>query len=321
VSIRICLVTGGAGFIGSHLVEALVRRGVRVRVLDNLSSGDRQRLVSVAASVEWIDGDVADPATVRQAVAGVECVFHQAALASVPLSVDRPLDVHHACATGTITLLDAARLAGVRRVIYAASSSAYGEQSAACLRESDMPAPVSPYAAAKLAGEYYCRAFFHTYGLETVGLRYFNVYGPRQDPHSSYAAVVPRFITTMLRGQPPIVFGDGRQTRDFIYVEDVVRGNLLAAESPAEAVAGKVFNLASGRATDLLTLIASLNWHLGTAIPPQHDPPRIGDVRDSLADITLARRMLGFDPQVGIDEGLRRSIEYYRRLASGSAGN
>lgn len=308
------LVTGGAGFIGSHLVDALVARGDKVRVLDNLSTGHRANLAEVADYVEFIHGDINDPAAVQQAVEGVDCVFHQAALASVPMSVDRPLEVHAACGTGTVQLLDAARRAKVRRVVYAASSSAYGEQAFAALRETDVPAPVSPYAAAKLTGELYCQAFYHTFGLETVGLRYFNVFGPRQDPQSEYSAVIPKFITLLLAGQSPIVFGDGRQTRDFTFVANIVHGNLLAAD--ADGVAGKTINLANGRAIDLLTLIDALNRLMNTEVKPVHEPPRLGDVRDSLADITLARRLLGYDMQVDLDEGLRRSIDYYRSLIS-----
>jgi UDP-glucose 4-epimerase len=308
------LVTGGAGFIGSHIVEALVRRGDTVRVLDNLCMGHRQNLAAVADRIELIESDLTDAATVARAVKGVDCIFHQAALASVPLSVERPLDTNAACVTGTLTLLDQARRAGVRRVVYAASSSAYGNQPSASNRETDLPMPLSPYAAAKLAAEYYCQAFFHTYGLETVCLRYFNVFGPRQDPNSPYSAVIPLFITRMLAGEPPIVFGDGMQSRDFTYVENVVHGNLRAAE--ADGAAGRTFNLANGRATTLLELIAGLNKMLGTQITAVHKAPRVGDVRDSMADITLARQLLGYEPQVYFEEGLRRSIDYYRTLAN-----
>lgn len=310
MSERTCLVTGGAGFIGSHLAEALVRRGDRVRVLDNLSTGQRENLASFLAEIEFIEGDLNDLTLVERAVRGVECVFHQAALPSVPLSLQRPLDTHRHCATATVHLLDAARRAGVRRVVYAASSSAYGDQPFVSLRESDLPHPLSPYAAAKLAGEYYCQAYFHSFGLETVGLRYFNVFGPRQDPLSPYSAVIPLFITAMLQGRQPIIYGDGRQTRDFSYVANMVHGNLLAAE--ADGVAGRIINLANGRSTDLLTLLAALNRLLGLSVQPRHEPPRVGDVRDSMADITQARRLLGYEVQVDFEEGLRRSIDYYR---------
>jgi UDP-glucose 4-epimerase len=244
----------------------------------------------------------------------VDCVFHQAALASVPRSVEKPLDTHAACVTGTLLLLDASRRAGVRRLVYAASSSAYGDQPTSSKRETDLPLPISPYGAAKLAGEFYCRAFTATYGFETVCLRYFNVYGPHQDPGSPYSAVIPLFITAMLRGQQPVVYGDGLQSRDFTFVTDVVQGNLLA--SRAEGVAGMVFNLAHGRSTTLLDLLAGLNRLLGTQIRPRHEPPRAGDVRESLADISLARKFLDFEPQVGLEEGLRRSIDYYKSLVA-----
>jgi UDP-glucose 4-epimerase len=311
---RSFLVTGGAGFIGSHIVEALVNRGDRVRVLDNFSTGHRGNLAGVARSVEIVEGDVTDAAKVAQAVRGVDCVFHQAALASVPRSIESPLDTHAACVTGTLIVLDAARRAGVRRVVYAASSSAYGDQPTSSKRETDLPGPLSPYAAAKLAGELYCQAFFHSYGLETVGIRYFNVFGPRQDPDSPYSAVIPLFITAMLAGKQPVIYGDGQQSRDFTYVANVVHANLLAAD--AEAAGGEMFNVANGRATTLLELIAELNRLLGTDIRPNHAAPRVGDVRDSLADISKARRLLGYEPQVDFRAGLERSIEYYRGMAN-----
>ena len=306
------LVTGGAGFIGSHLVEALVARGDRVRVLDNLASGRRENLATVADRIEFVAGSVADPDVTVAAVRGVDVIFHQAALASVPLSVERPLETHHACATGTLHLLHAARQAGVRRVIYAGSSSAYGNPPHAVNQESDRTSPQSPYAAAKLAAEHYCTAFFHTYGLETVTLRYFNVFGPRQDPRSQYSAVIPLFITALLADTPPVIFGDGEQTRDFTFVENVVRGNLLAAD--AANVAGTMLNVADGHSTSLLMLLDELNRLLGKSIRPKFAPPRPGDVRHSLADITRARQLLGYEPPVSFADGLRRTVEYYRAL-------
>lgn len=309
---RTFLVTGGAGFIGSHIAEALVRRGDRVRVLDNLSTGHLANLDGFREPIEFIEADVTDAEAVARAVAGVECVFHEAALASVPRSIEQPLATHAACVTGTVILLEAARRAGVRRVVYAGSSSAYGDQPTSSKRETDLPAPISPYAAAKLSAEQYCRAFTATYGLETVVLRYFNVFGPRQDPDSPYSAVIPLFITAMLSGGQPIVFGDGRQSRDFSYVANVVRANLLAADAPG--VAGHVFNVANGKNTDLLTLIGEINNLLGLQVKPRHEPARVGDVRESLADITQARKLLGYEPVVDFDEGLRRSIDYYRSL-------
>jgi UDP-glucose 4-epimerase len=309
-------VTGGAGFIGSHIAEALVKRGDRVRVLDNLSTGRLSNLEGFRDRIEFIEGDLLDARLVARAVEGIECVFHEAALASVPRSIERPLDTHAACVTGTMNLLDAARRAGVRRVVYAGSSSAYGDQPTSSKRETDMPLPISPYAAAKLASEHYCHAFTATYGLETVVLRYFNVFGPRQDPDSPYSAVIPRFITAMLSGGQPVIYGDGLQSRDFSYVANAVHGNLLAADAPN--VAGRVFNIANGRSTDLLTLVGLLNRALGLAVQPRHEPPRVGDVRESLADITLARQHLGYEPAVEFEEGLRRSIAYYRSLAGRS---
>jgi UDP-glucose 4-epimerase len=310
---RTFLVTGGAGFIGSHIATALVERGDRVRVFDNLSTGHRSNLAHLASQVELIEGDLTDREAVLGAVEGVDCVFHQAALASVPRSVEAPLDTNAACVTGTVTLLDAARRAGVRRLVYAASSSAYGDQPSSPKHETDLPAPISPYGAAKLAAEYYCRSFTATYGFETVALRYFNVFGPRQDPASPYSAVIPLFITALLAGRRPIIFGDGHQSRDFTYVANIVHGNLLAADAPGAS--GRVFNVANGRATSLLELLKQLNSLLGTDISPIHEPPRAGDIRESLAEISAARQLLGYEPQVSFEDGLKRSIDYYRKIA------
>lgn len=309
---RTFLVTGGAGFIGSHIATALVERGDRVRVLDNLSTGHRHNLEHLGDHVELIEGDLADPQVVAAAVEGVDCIFHEAALASVPRSVDAPLETNLACVTGTVTLLDAARRAKVRRVVYAGSSSAYGDQPTSAKRETDFLDPLSPYAAAKLAAEHYCHAFYKTYGLETVTVRYFNVFGPRQDPKSEYSAVIPLFVTAMIAGKTPTIFGDGHQSRDFTYVENVVAGNLLAAD--AADVAGMAINVACGYQTSLLELIATINRLLGTNIQAKHAPPRAGDVRESLADITLARKLLQYEPKIHFEEGLRRSIEYYKSL-------
>jgi UDP-glucose 4-epimerase len=306
----IYLVTGGAGFIGSHLADALVERGHTVRVLDNLITGSRGNFQAIADRVEWIEGDVCDQKAVRRAVSGCDAVFHQAALASVPRSIDDPLATHAACATGTLTVLDEARRAGVRRVVYAASSSAYGNQPQPQKRETDLPSPLSPYAAAKLAGEEYCQAFWHSYGLETVSLRYFNVFGPRQDPAGPYAAVIPLFIKAFLSGQQPIVYGDGRQTRDFTYVGNVVQANLLAAES--KNAAGQVINVASGVSLSLLDLIAELNRIFSANVQPVFHPARPGDVRDSLADISHAQTQLAYRPTVSFADGLRRTVDYYR---------
>jgi UDP-glucose 4-epimerase len=310
---RTFLVTGGAGFIGSHIATALVERGDKVRVLDNLSTGFESNMAGFRDRIEFIEADVTDAAAVAQAVKGVDCVFHEAALASVPASVERPLASHAACATGVVTVLDAARRANARRVIYAASSAAYGDQPTSSKRETDLPAPLSPYAAAKLSGELYCQAFWHTFGLETVAIRYFNVFGPRQDPHSQYSAVIPLFITAMLAGRRPVIYGDGRQSRDFAFVANVVHANLLAADAPN--VAGRTINAADGRSIDLLKLLELLNKLLGADVKPDFAPARIGDVRESQADITLARKLLGYEPQINFEEGLRRSIDYYRSIA------
>jgi len=278
--------------------------------LDNFATGKVENLVEVADQIELISGDVCHEALVAQAVAGCDVVFHQAALASVPRSVEQPLATHAADATGTLVVLHEARKAGVRRVVYAASSSAYGNQPQPKKRETDVPSALSPYAAAKLAGEYYCEAFWHSYGLETVALRYFNVFGPRQDPSGPYAAVIPLFIKALLAGQQPTIFGDGQQTRDFTYVENVVHANLLAAD--ARDAAGQVFNVGSGLAINLLDLLKELNAILGTSVQPNFQPARAGDVRDSLADISRTRHVLGYDAEVDFVEGLRRTVEFYR---------
>lgn len=305
-----CLVTGGMGFIGSHLVRSLVVRGDKVRVLDNLSTGHLRNLEGVSNEVEMINGDLRDESAVARAVEGIEVIFHEAALASVPRSVAFPLESHAHCVTGTLMLLNAARQAGVRRVVYAGSSSAYGNLPFSAKREADFPTPLSPYAAAKLAGEFYCQAFFQTYGLETVCLRYFNVFGPRQDPSSPYSAVIPLFIAKLLQGDRPIIYGDGLQSRDFTFVENVVHANLKAATT--QGAAGMTFNVGTGRSVSLLVILEHLQRLLGTRISPQMEPPRVGDVRDSLADISQAEKVLGYVPQVDFEEGLRRTVEFYR---------
>ncbi|MCA9158729.1 MAG: SDR family oxidoreductase [Planctomycetales bacterium] len=309
-----CLVTGGAGFIGSHLATLLVERGDSVRVFDNFSTGKCENLSHLGDNVEVIQGDLLDEAQVERAVRSVEVVFHQAALASVPRSVASPLDTHAACVTGTLNLLTASKDAGVRRFIYAGSSSAYGNQPFGSKREVDLPAPLSPYAAAKLAGELYCKAFYATYGMEAVVIRYFNVFGPRQDPNSQYSAVIPRFVTAMLRGESPVIYGDGLQSRDFTYVENVVHANLAAAE--ARGAAGGVFNAACGESVTLVDLVSNINRLIGSDIKPRFDAVRVGDVRSSLADISSAQRVLNYAPVVDFSEGLRRSIEYYAKNGS-----
>jgi UDP-glucose 4-epimerase len=308
------LVTGGAGFIGSHLAHALVERGETVRILDNLSSGNRKNIEQIAHRIEFIEADLVNRSALEKALEGVDVVFHQAALASVPRSVEMPMATHAACVTGTVNLLDVARRSGVRRVVYGGSSSAYGDQPTPAKHERLLPTPLSPYAAAKLAGEFYCQAFTATYGLETVTLRYFNVFGPRQDPNGQYAAVIPKFITAILAGQRPTIYGDGKQSRDFTYIDNIIQGNLLAAE--AHAAVGRTINIACGKSYNLLELLAGINRALGTRVEPIFAPARVGDVRDSLADISLARELLGFEPAIDFEEGLRRTVEYYRRLSS-----
>lgn len=313
---NICLVTGGAGFIGSHLAETLAARGNEVRVLDNLSTGSIGNLEAVADRVELIDGDIRDLETVRMAMRGVDVVFHQAALPSVPRSVTDPLTTHQVCVNGTLNILLAARENKVRRVVYAASSSAYGNPPLGTSgevqpkRESDSPMPLSPYAASKLAGEQYCLAFSQVYGLETVRLRYFNVYGPRQSPDSPYAPVIAKFIQQMLAGKSPVIQGDGEQSRDFTYVSDVVQANIRAAEAPN--VSGKLYNVACGRRTSLLQLVGMLNQLLETSIKPIHEKGRVGDVRHSLADINAAGKDLGYQPLTDMARGLQYCVDYWR---------
>ncbi|MFW6162656.1 MAG: SDR family oxidoreductase [Planctomycetota bacterium] len=304
------LVTGGAGFIGSNIVAALVDRGDTVRVLDDLSTGKRENLAGLLDAIAFTEGSVADESVVRQAVDGADYVLHQGALASVPRSIDDPLSTNTANVTGTLRLLLAARDAGVRRVVFAASSSAYADQPALPKVETMAPSPLSPYAASKLAGEYYCQAVTECYGLETVGLRYFNIYGPRQDPQSVYAAVIPKFITAMLAGQRPTVFGDGEQSRDFTYVEDCIQANFQACTAPEAA--GQVMNIACGGRYTLNELVALLNQILDTSIEPVYEAPRPGDVKHSQADIALARKLLGYEPQFTFQAGLEKTVQWYR---------
>ncbi len=303
------LVTGGAGFIGSNIVERLVDEGHHVRVLDNFSTGRRENLAPWLHRIELLEGDLRDPETVHQAVQGVDYVLHQGAIPSVPRSVDDPLTSHQCNATGTLNLLIAARDAPVKRVVYASSSSVYGDSPELPKRETMPTDPLSPYAVSKLAGETYCRAFCQVYGLETVCLRYFNVFGPRQDPGSQYAAVIPAFVTAMLDGRRPVVYGDGRQSRDFTYVANVVEANLLACR--AEDAAGGVYNAACGRRTTLLELLEALERVTGRQANPRFDPPRPGDVKHSVAAIDQARRHLGYEPIVGFEEGLRRTVAFF----------
>jgi UDP-glucose 4-epimerase len=303
---RRALVTGGAGFIGSHLTDGLLAAGFGVRVLDDFSSGRESNLAPALGEIELIRGDLADPATTARACAGVDVVFHEGAIPSVPRSVAEPLRTNRANVDGTLAVLECARLAGVRRVVFAASSSAYGDTEELPKIETMPPNPRSPYALQKFCGEVYCRLYHELYGLETVALRYFNVFGPRQDPKSEYAAVVPRFATACLRGEPARINGDGEQSRDFTFVADTVRANLLAADAPAAT--GKVINIAGGRRISLNELLAALQSITGSKVAPIHGPERVGDVRHSLADLGRARTLLGFEPQIALVEGLRRTV-------------
>lgn len=307
-----CLVTGGAGFIGSHLVEALAGQGRRVRVLDDLSTGVAANLAHLPG-VELIRGDVGDPVAAERACDGAELVFHLAALASVQKSIEAPAESHRVCATGTLHVLDAARRAGARRVVYAASASAYGIPAGEVQDENTPVCPLSPYAAAKLAGELYCQAFAASYGLETVRLRFFNIFGPRQRADSPYSGVIAIFAAALSEGRVPSIFGDGQQTRDFTYVSDVVQALLLASERPGAV--GEVFNVGTGRPTSLLDLVAALNRQLGTAVTPRFAEARAGDIRHSRADISKGRRLLGYEPAVSFEDGLAQTLAWYRSTA------
>jgi UDP-N-acetylglucosamine/UDP-N-acetyl-alpha-D-glucosaminouronate 4-epimerase len=309
----LALVTGGAGFIGSHIVERLLREGARVRVLDNFSTGSRALLPFAsryAATLEIVEGDIRDLATVERAAAGATVVFHQAAMRSVPRSVADPLGANANNVTGTLHVLQAARTAGVSRLVYASSSSVYGANPELPKREDQVLAPISPYAVSKAAGEQYAAAWSRLYQVETVGLRYFNVFGPRQDPASEYAAVIPRFILWALRGEPLEVHGDGTQSRDFTYIDNVVEANLLAAR--AAGVGGEAFNVGCGERVSLLAIIETLERMLGRTLTRRHTPSRAGDVPHTLADIGKAKRLLGYQALVSFAEGFRRTVEYFR---------
>jgi nucleoside-diphosphate-sugar epimerase len=310
------LVTGAAGFIGRSIAAALVARGDSVRGIDSFITGKRENLAGLEA-MEFIEGDLTDPAVCKKACAGVEIVFHEAALASVPRSVADPAATNANCVTATLNLLVAAREAGVRRVVYAGSSSAYGNSPTMPKREDMMPRPISPYAVAKLACEHYMSSFAQVYGLETVTLRYFNVFGPYQDPTSHYSGVLALFCRKMLVGDQPTIHGDGEQSRDFTFIENVVRGNLLAASAPAEKVSGRMMNVATGSQITLNETFEILRELTGYQGKPFYGPPRAGDVLHSLADIGLARELLGYQPVVDFREGLRRTVEWYRTSEPG----
>ncbi len=300
------LVTGGAGFIGSHLAEALANRGDKVLVLDNFSTGRRENLAAIADQIEIIEGDVRDETALRQAVTGVDFVFHQAAIAAVPRSMKDPQETHDINATGTLNLLIAARDANVKRLVFASTCAIYGDNPTLPKKEVMRPEPKSPYAVSKLAGEGYCQVFNEAFGLETVVLRYFNVFGPRQDPKSPYSGVISIFVDAMARGEPPTIFGDGQQTRDFVYVSDVVRANLLAAE--ASYAPGQVFNIGRGKLLNLLELVRTLNKIMGTSLLPRHAPSRLGDILHSCSDPSLAQHIFGWLAEVSIETGLRQTV-------------
>lgn len=310
------LVTGGAGFIGSNIVDALVRKGERVRVFDDFSTGSRDNLAAVSDRVEILEGDLRDMDAVRRAVAGVTYISHQAALRSVPRSVDDPLSTDEVNTHGTLQLLVAARAAKtVKRVVYASSSSVYGDSPTLPKVEDQTPSPISPYAVAKLAAEHYCRTFSHLYGLETVSLRYFNVFGPKQSPESKYAAVVPLFIRAALRGEPIIIHGDGEQSRDFTYIDNVVQANLSACTVPN--VGGEVFNIACNTRHSVLKIAQTVEQILGRKVIIEHTPPRSGDVRHTQASISKAERLLNYHPTVDFDEGMRRTVAHLQRELEG----
>lgn len=308
----IALITGGAGFVGSHIATALVDAGARVRVVDDLSTGYLKNLRHIESKIDFIEGSVGDAATLGRALSDVEWVFHEAAIPSVPRSVERPRESHDASVNATFALLLAARDQKVRRVVYAASSSAYGDQPELPKREDMKPAPLSPYAVGKLVGEYYGQVFTNVYGLETVSLRYFNVFGPRQDPGSQYSGVISRFMSALVNGEQPIIYGDGEQSRDFTFVSNVVEANLRAAES-GDAV-GKVINVANGRQVTLNELLEIMKTVMGKSTAAAcYEPVRVGDVRHSLADISLARSLLGYEPRVGLEEGLRLTFDWWQK--------
>jgi nucleoside-diphosphate-sugar epimerase len=314
----VALVTGGAGFIGSHIASALATNGARVRIVDDLSTGHRENIEEIKGDIDFVQGSIADDAVLKKVLEGVELVFHEAAIPSVPRSVENPRLTHTASVDGTFSLLLAAREQKVRRLIYAASSSAYGDQPTLPKVEDMLPDPLSPYAVAKLVGEYYCQVFTRVYGLETVSLRYFNVFGPRQDPGSQYSGVVSRFISALFTNKQPVIYGDGEQSRDFTYIDNVVDANLKAAS--AKGGFGKVVNIANGERISLNQLLQELmDLTHQPGITADYQEPRIGDVRHSLADISRARQLLGYEPLVGLREGLQKTIDWWK--ASRFAGS
>ena len=305
------LVTGGAGFIGCNLVRYVLDKGQDVVVLDNLATGKRENMADFMDRAEFIEGDIRDRETTDRAVAGCAAIFHEAALGSVPRSVEDPATSHDVNANGTLTLLEAARAADVKRVIFAASSSAYGDREESPKHEAMTPLPISPYAASKVAGECYMRAYAACYGMETLSLRYFNVFGPYQDPDAPYAAVIPAFVSRLLRKQHPIVYGDGEQSRDFCYIDNVCEANWLAAQAPADVCDGAAMNIACNRATSLNQILDQLRELMKTEVGAEYTDPRPGDVRDSLADVSLAKKLIGYEPEVFFAQGLAKAIDWY----------
>lgn len=304
------LVTGGAGFIGSNIVAELVSRQEKVRVLDNFSTGRRENLLPFLDKIELIEGDLTDLETVREAAEGIDFVLHQGALPSIPRSIEHPIGSNNANVSGTLNLLAASKDAKVKRIVYASSSSVYGNSSELPKVETMNPSPLSPYAVSKLAGEYYCQVFYRVYHLETVILRYFNVFGTNQYPNSPYAGVIPKFASLMLDKKSPIIYGDGLQSRDFTFISNVVKANLKAIES--NSAAGEIINIASGRAYSLLDLVAQINSILGYEIKPIFDSPKIGEVRHSLADITKAKEVFSYSPEINFEDGLKRMIHWMK---------
>jgi len=314
------LITGVAGFIGSNIAHALMARGDEVRGIDDLSHGRQENLAGISARFDFRHADITDDAAIQSACSGMDYVLHQAARGSVPRSMADPVGSNHANVVGTIKVLQAARAAGVKRVVFASSSSVYGDTPILPKREDMACAPISPYAVSKYAGELYAQSFSRVLGLETVSLRYFNVFGPRQHPTSQYAAVIPKFIRAMLQGEQPVIFGDGKQSRDFTYIDNVVSANLLACQASAEKASGQVFNVAAGKSFSLNDLYAQLQEIIGYSKPASHAPPRGGDVRDSLADTGRAQRAMAYKTLVDFKDGLRRTVEWYRQEFHAEAG-
>ena len=307
------LVTGGAGFIGSHIAERLLAEGHAARIYDNFSSGKRANLVPLGGRAEVIEADVRDAGALDRAAEGCDVVFHEAAVVSVPYSVEHPQETHDVNIQGTLNVLQAARARGVRRVVFACSAAIYGEDPALPKHETMAPAPMSPYGVEKITSEYYLQTWQKLYGVETVSLRYFNVFGPRQDPTSAYSGVISIFVDRALKKEQPTIFGDGEQCRDFVYVDNVVDANMRAATAPAARVSGRAYNVACGERTTLNALLASVARIVGTSVGAKYAPPRAGDIRESVADISRARAELGYEPRVGLEEGLRQLVEHVRR--------